>query len=131
VVPLEQVLYKVVVMAEDGAFLWEVRVNPAGRVTEAPEPVVIALDTVLAYLRENYAQQAPPADLAWAEQRTTPEGLVGSESFAYSAGGWVVTISYPVVLPELTEYQVVVTGEGSGFEWQGVVDATGQVTETP
>lgn len=130
VVPPEQILYGVAVMGEDGGFQWEGRVNAAGRVTEAPEPLVIALDAALAYLRENYPEQAPAADLAWAEQRTTPEGLVGSESFQYAAGGWVITVSYPVVRPDLTVYTVVVVSEGTGFRWQGEVDAAGQVKET-
>ena len=36
-------------------------------------------------------------DLAWSGGRVTPSGLVGAETYEYKAGGWVVTIRYPVV----------------------------------
>jgi hypothetical protein len=88
-----------------------------------------ARNTALAYVSGRYGEQAPPAGLAWTTERTTPEGLVGSESFQYAAEGWVVTVSCPVVAPEAVVCQVAATNQASGFQWEGEVDAAGQVTE--
>ena len=40
-----------------------------------------------------------PLSLAWTGGRETPEGLLGSETYAYRAAGITVTVRYPVVLP--------------------------------
>ncbi len=85
---------------------------------------------MLAYLADNYAGQAPAAGLAWTEKRTTPQGLVGGESYEYTAGDWVITVSYPVVAPENVVYTIVVANQAAGFHWEGQVDAAGQVTES-
>jgi len=89
-----------------------------------------ARDGVLAYLAEDYAGQAPAPDLAWTKKRTTPQGLVGSESYEYTAGDWVITVSYPVAAPENVVYTIVVANQATGFQWEGLVDAAGQVTES-
>jgi hypothetical protein len=41
----------------------------------------------------------------------------------------VVTVSYPVVLPENTIYTISVANESTGFQWEGEVDAQGTLTE--
>jgi len=89
-----------------------------------------ARDAVLAYLAESYAGQGPAAGLAWTEKRTTPQGLVGGESYEYSAGDWVITVSYPVVAPENVAYTIMVANQATAFRWEGQVDAAGQVTES-
>jgi hypothetical protein len=103
---------------------------PTEAVEEVPEEVQAAFDAALAHLSENYGEQAPAMGLEWVGERTTPQDLVGSESFSYRAGDWLLTISYPVVHPDLIVYAVVVVDEGTGFQWQGEVDAAGQVRET-
>lgn len=45
-----------------------------------PSDPVGARDAVLAYLTENYGDEAPAGDLAWTEKQTKPEGLVGGET---------------------------------------------------
>jgi hypothetical protein len=97
---------------------------------EPPDEVRIARDVALAYASGRYGEQAPALGLTWTEERTTPEGLVGSETFTFTTGDWVVTISYPVVAPEAVVYQVVVTNPTTGFRWEGEVNAVLQVTET-
>jgi serpin B len=88
-----------------------------------------ARDEALAYLAQSIGIQVVPADMVWTEENTTPEGLVGASTVQYSSGDWVVTVSYPVVLPENTVYHVVVINQSTGFRWEGDVNAQGQVTE--
>jgi hypothetical protein len=95
-----------------------------------PSDPVGARDAVLAYLAENYGGEAPAADLIWTETHTKPEGLVGGESYEYTAGDWLIAVSYPVVAPENVIYTIVVSNPTTGFRWEGQVDAQGQVTET-
>jgi serpin B len=89
-----------------------------------------ARDAALSYLAAAYATQAPGTDLAWSEENVTPEGLVGSSSFLYRSGDWQVAVTYPVVAPQATIYQVVVDDRATGFHWEGKVDAAANVTET-
>ena len=65
----------------------------------------------------------------WAEKIVTPEGMVGSETYRYNAGDWMVTLSYPIVPPEAVVYQIVMANPVTEFQWEGEVDAAGQVTE--
>ena len=95
-----------------------------------PSDPVGARDAVLAYLAANYGGEAPAAGLVWTEKHTKPEGLVGGESYEYTAGDWLITVSYPVVAPESVVYTIVVSDATTGFRWEGRVDAQGQVTET-
>ena len=101
---------------------------PEGTV-EAPDPVR-ARDAALAYISEHYGEQAPTPGLTWMEEHTTPEGFVGSSTFQHTAGDWAVTVSFPLVAPEAVVYQVVVANQTTGFQWEGEVDAAGQVKET-
>ena len=87
-------------------------------------------DLTLAYVGGRYSDEAPPLGLTWVEEDVTPEGLVGSITYQYSAEDWVVTISYQVVAPDSVIYQVVVSNQSTEFQWQGTVDAAGQVAET-
>jgi hypothetical protein len=88
---------------------------------------------VLAYLAENYGDRAPALGLTWAETDVTPglpdKPVPGSTSLQYVAADWVMTLSYPVVRPDLVVYQVTVENAALGFKWEGEVDAVGQVTE--
>jgi len=95
-----------------------------------PPDAAGARDAVLAYLSEHYAGQAPAADLAWAEKRTTPEGLVGGEKYEYAARDWVIAVSYPVVAPGNVVYTIAAANRTTGFYWEGEVDTTGKVKET-
>ena len=88
-----------------------------------------ARDAALAYVSRQYGERGPAPGLDWAEARLTPEGLVGSETFEYTAGDWAVTVSYPIVAPEAVVYQVLVANESTGFHWEGEVDAGWLVTE--
>ena len=94
----------------------------------APDPTA-ARDAALAYVREHYGDQAPAPGLSWTEEFVTPEGIVGVGAYEYTADDWVVTVSYPVVAPEAVIYQVMMSNQTTGFQWEGEVDAGLQVTE--
>jgi len=130
-------VYEVVVTNQTTGFCWDGEVDATGQVTESPprpqpkasERVLAAREAALVYLSERYGEQAPPLGLAWAEEYTTPERLVGSATFEFTFEDWVVTVTYAILPPERTVYQVVVTNRATGFQWEGKVDATGQVME--
>lgn len=129
VLPPEWTLYRVSVSNESRGFQWEGRVDGSGRVPEAPEHVLLARDAALGYVSEEYGQSGLGSGLAWEEQRITPEGIVGAETYQYTTADWVVSVSYPVVAPEMMVYQVSVVNRSTGFQWEGEVDAHGTVTE--
>ncbi|MCJ7666878.1 MAG: hypothetical protein MUP04_01095 [Anaerolineae bacterium] len=91
--------------------------------------VLTALDAALAHINKHYPDDSPAPDLAWMGGRTTPEGLLGSETYKYTAEEWVVTISYPVVALENVVYQIVMENPTTGFKWEGELDAEGNLTE--
>jgi len=133
VLPPEWTIYQVTVVNRTTGFQWEGEVNAAGQAAEllAPEEARTARAVALAYIAQHYGEQADPGrGVVWMEERTTPEGLVGSETWESTSGDWVITISYPVAAPEAVIYQVVVANESTGFRWEGELDAAWQVTET-
>jgi hypothetical protein len=138
VVAPENVVYTIAVSNATIGFCWEGLVDAQGQVSETsfggqsprPSDPVGARDVVLAYLAENYGRQAPAVGLAWVETHTKPEGLVGGESYEYTAGDWLIAVSYPVVAPENVVYTITVSNATTGFRWEGQVDAQSQVTET-
>jgi len=127
-------VYHVVVSNEATGFGWEGDVDADGLVLEAAGPEAAwydptaARDAVLAYLAGRYGDRAPDLGLAWAETDVTP-GLPGATSLQYTASDWAMTLSYPVVRPELVVYQVAVENAALGLRWEGTVDAVGRVTE--
>jgi serpin B len=128
VVAPDSTIYQVAVANETTGFQWEGKVNALMQVMIAPQGVLDALTGVLATIAREVGQQTPALGL-WTEERTTPPGLLGSESFEYRSGDWLVAISYPVVAPDQTVYHVEVANSATGFQWEGQVDANGQVSE--
>lgn len=94
------------------------------------QEVHVARDAALSYLREQFGADAPATGLSWSEERATPPGLIGAETYRYTAGDWIITVSYPITSPDLVMYQVVVTNLSTGFQWLGTVDAVGNVKKT-
>lgn len=86
-----------------------------------------ARQAALEFLQSNYGSYAPPAGANWVGGEMPSDGLVGSARFQYTAAGWVVSVSYPVVAPEATLYTVEAACEAIGFSWIGLVDASGKV----
>ena len=88
-------------------------------------------DAVLAYLRENVGEDVPAVGVAWERRDTTPKGLVGQTTIEFiTSDYWEVTVSYPVVAPQNTVYDVLVTNHKNGWHWQGEVKPDGSITET-
>jgi len=114
---------------------------PAGAVTflttdVTPEGPVdmeyaVARDAALAFVSERYGEQTPLPSSAWTRESPAPDGWPGPDSYRYTAGDWLVTISRLVVLPDSAAYRVLVTNQNSAFWWEGEVGAAGQVTESP
>jgi hypothetical protein len=84
---------------------------------------------VLDYLREIFGDEAPPAELDWAEEDTTSSGVTGSTTVQYRAEGWMLELGYPMSAPDAVVYEVMLFGR-DGFYWEGKVDTSGQVMET-
>lgn len=96
---------------------------------EIPDGVISAREAALSHILKNYGEQVFPAPGSnWETRRTTPEGQVGSEAFEFYSGDIDIIINYPVVAPQNVVYHVVVT-KSTGFQWEGDVDAAGQVNE--
>lgn len=86
-----------------------------------------ARQVALDFLQSNYGSYAPPVGVFWVGGEMPSAGLVGLTRFQYTAAGWVVDVSYPLVAPEATLYKVDAQCEGLGFSWQGLVEANGKV----
>ena len=131
-------IYRATVTNQATGFQWEGELGDGqvlnvfsvvmGSEPQVPDPAQ-ARDAALAYLAEAYPDEAPGEDLAWSQDDTTPEGLVGRSEFWYAAGDWLVTVSFNVVAPQNTVYAIGVSNETTSFHWEGEVDARGQVTE--
>ena len=108
-------------------------------ITPAPGPsptedkgvpsAALARDAALAHLGQISGDKAPPEDLTWSEKRTTPQGLVGASTLEYTAGEWIIRVSFPIVAPQATIYTVQVSNAATGFRWEGRIDAGGQIME--
>jgi putative hemolysin len=108
----------------------EVPAMPTGEAVLAPD-AARARDAALDFVFDRHGEVVfPPPGAEWTEEDITEEGLVGRSTFKYTAADVVVTISFPLVNPADTIYQVVVSKEDTGFRWEGSVDAAGQVTES-
>lgn len=95
---------------------------------EVPDPLP-ARDAALAYLSDQYDGQDLPPDLPWKEECTQPEGIARLVTCQYTAEGWAIAVTYPMVPPAIVVFGVVVTNEKDGFQWAGTVDGSGLVTE--
>lgn len=95
--------------------------------------VLAAREAVLAYLIERHGGQTPSPDLAWTLTSMTesiaPEGSSGEVTYQFIANGWTVTLSHSIGNSEEVFYTVVVISQSTGFQWEGMVNAAGEVTE--
>jgi len=93
------------------------------------ETAADARDAAIAYLQEHEPQNAPGKGIEWQEQDVTPLGLVGAVTKEFVSDEWTIKVFYPVVLPENTVYQVVVSSIKLGWHWEGSVKYDGSVAE--
>ena len=94
-----------------------------------PEPPESARDTAITYILQAHEElsslQSPDS---WVMENLTP-GLLGASNLQYTADGWTVTVSYPVVLEPTYTVDVEYAGEVC-FQWAGTVSQTWVVAET-
>jgi hypothetical protein len=110
-------------------FVWEGQVSAGGQVIEGKQLLLNAFNVALAHVQDQFEGESPPAGLAWVGERITPADLVGAETWRYTAGDWVSTITYPVVPPDQMVFNITIQNPAAGFMWLGSVDTNGQVTE--
>jgi len=98
---------------------------------------LVVRDIALTYVREHYADQAPPPGLIWIGERTSRSALLLHEVCQFTSGGsavpvsdrWRMTVEFDLVNPDRVVYEVDLRHPGSGFLWRGQVDAEGTVLE--
>jgi len=93
-----------------------------------------ARDAALNYLREHEPQDAPSAGIVWHEEDVTPKDkgghpVPGAVHKEFTSDEWTITVSYAVLPPERTVYQVTVSSIKLGWHWKGKVKADGNLTE--
>jgi putative hemolysin len=108
--------------------------GPGGQAAGPSAEVVVARrDAVLAYVAEQYGNGAPTPELEWQlaslEESIAPEGSPAEVVYHFTAGDWTVTVSYPVGMAGPIVYSAELGNPVTGFEWKGMVDTSGQVTE--
>jgi len=109
-------------------------VNTAAETVECfDDCTIFARDAALAYVAGQYAQSVPAPGPAWQQtsldESMAPEGSTGQVIYRFTAGDWVVIVSYPIGMSRATVYSVALSNPVTGFEWQGTVDNSGQVAE--
>ena len=104
--------------------------GPTPGLVDVPDPAR-GRDAALAYLYKQYGLDVP-RDPNWDEEVVTPEKLVGSHAVEYTSATWdgTVQVSMPIVAPQYVVYTVLVSDPATGFQWEGKVDAMGNVTES-
>ncbi|MFC1953913.1 hypothetical protein ACFLWR_07315 [Chloroflexota bacterium] len=102
---------------------------PLGPTEPVVKDAVEARQAAITYIQGKAAADAPNLGTKWQESDETPPGLVGAANKYYTSDEWVVSVSYPIVLPDLTVYRVVIVSEKFGWHWKGEVKADGTVTE--
>ncbi|MGC9360920.1 MAG: NADase-type glycan-binding domain-containing protein [Anaerolineae bacterium] len=122
-------LYRVVVENPAESVNYECRVTAEGLVYEAPLAAIDALLRVLTYLQQSYPDDAPAEDLAWIEERATPEGIVGATTYHYLAGDWIAEVTYPITAPGSVVYAVGLSNQATGYAWRGEVHPDGSLVE--
>lgn len=95
---------------------------------DVPDKVLAARRAVLNFLRDGANECVPPAGVHWtAALGQAPEGF---GVYRFTAGGCVVTVSYPLEVTGARLYHVTLSDGATGFCWQANVDDRGRVVDT-
>ena len=94
----------------------------------APEGVLRSREAVLAFLRDGAAECVPAKQAKWTVEREA-EAPQGFDVYRFLSSGCTMTITVPQS-SEVTRYHVALGDGPTGFCWQAVVDAQGQVVLT-
>lgn len=109
-------------------------------VLSAPVTQEQVRDLTMAYIKAQHNETAPYLrSLLWTGGRTTPEGILGTETYSYQSSGWNITIQYPVVpntiysitaqYRSFPTYFSQTSSEDIMISWQGTLQ-NGTLTET-
>jgi hypothetical protein len=92
---LSAVLTFIVVVAIVGGVSWVLISSNAAPELSVQEQV---RDDAMTFIKTSHTQTAQfMNNLAWTGGRTTPQGILGAETYRYLSQGWNVAITYPVV----------------------------------
>jgi len=98
---LSAALTFVVVLAVVGGVSWALissNVSPELSIQEQIR------NDAMAYIKANHSETAQfMNNLVWTGGRTTPEDILGAETYTYLSRGWNVTIHYPVIANPIYE----------------------------
>jgi hypothetical protein len=95
-------------------------------------------DDAMTYIKTSHPETAQFINnLAWTGGRTTPQGILGAETYTYLSQGWNVTIHYPVIANPIyaitADYSATSANSSASIPyrvmWQGTWE-NGNVTET-
>lgn len=98
-------------------------------VIPAPEGVMMAREAVLAFLRDGANECVPPKQAGWT-MATEADPPAGYDVYRFESGGCMMTITMAANPVDETHYHVALGDGPTGFCWQAVVDATGQILLT-
>nr|MBC7243928.1 hypothetical protein [Chloroflexota bacterium] len=98
--------------------------------SDIPAEVMAARDAALAFLQTTYPGQAPPQGLSWVGRNTTPPGVVGSSSYEFVSGDWLMWIGTPQIAPGYLIYEMELTNQQTAFHWTGTLDANYTILES-
>ena len=88
-------------------------------------------DYTLLYLRTELKMDFPdPLMLNWTGGRETPDSILGYETYIYRVSGLIVTIGYPIILPENETYKIIVQ-MGDRILWDGTLYHRAFTTYSP
>jgi len=87
-----------------------------------------AMELAVWYVLDSYALGIEVPE-EWSHAVVNPEGLLGYSVQQFTGCGWVVNVSFPVVMKPTYIVSIRYTG-ADGFEWEGAVDQSGNVEET-
>jgi hypothetical protein len=131
---LSAALTFIVVVAIVGGISWALLSSNAPPELSIQEQV---RDDAMTYIKTSHPETAQfMNNLTWTGGRTTPENILGAETYTYISQGWNVTIHYPVIANPTyaitADYSATSAGGVSipyRVMWQGTWE-NGNVTET-
>lgn len=94
-----------------------------------PDGVLQARESVLAFLRQGANECVPPKQAGWTAE-ADPQPPPGYDVYRFQSGGCMMTITVPLASAEDIHYHVALGDGPTGFCWQAVVDARGQILLT-
>ncbi len=90
---------------------------------------VTARDFILNFLNRKYELPLPGSGSTWELDDLIKDQDAPSQAYLYSNGAISVFVSFPKADPEERLFNITVRQQGPVFEWNGLLDANGKITE--